>query len=62
LAALIAEKARVGNYLGPVTIGRLMGLVEEEILAKREMVLLEKEGSGLRVLLANDKVKNNKRE
>jgi hypothetical protein len=56
-AALIAEKARVGNYLNPGTEGRLLGVVEDEILAKREMVLLEKEGSGLRVLLANDKVK-----
>eukprot|EP00613_Pedinella_sp_CCMP2098_P057863 CAMPEP_0171851480 /NCGR_PEP_ID=MMETSP0992-20121227/21049_1 /TAXON_ID=483369 /ORGANISM="non described non described, Strain CCMP2098" /LENGTH=612 /DNA_ID=CAMNT_0012471393 /DNA_START=116 /DNA_END=1951 /DNA_ORIENTATION=- len=53
--ALAAERERVGNYLNPGTEGRLLGVVEDEILAKRETVLLEKEGSGLRVLLANDK-------
>lgn len=45
------------NYLNSASEGRLIGVVETEILEKRETVLLEKEGSGLRVLLANDKVK-----
>eukprot|EP00615_Pteridomonas_danica_P010351 CAMPEP_0114360526 /NCGR_PEP_ID=MMETSP0101-20121206/23934_1 /TAXON_ID=38822 ORGANISM="Pteridomonas danica, Strain PT" /NCGR_SAMPLE_ID=MMETSP0101 /ASSEMBLY_ACC=CAM_ASM_000211 /LENGTH=638 /DNA_ID=CAMNT_0001504815 /DNA_START=386 /DNA_END=2302 /DNA_ORIENTATION=- len=52
--AIEAEKARVSQYLNVATEGRLLGVVETEILAKRETVLLEKEGSGLRVLLTND--------
>lgn len=31
-----------------------MRVLEEELIEKREMALLEKEGSGCRVLLAND--------
>lgn len=52
---LIEEKNRVHDYLNPVSEGKLLRVVEEEILEKVEMILLEKEGSGCRVLLANDK-------
>jgi len=53
---LESERQRVENYLNSASENRLLGVVETEILEKRETVLLEKEGSGLRVLLANDKV------
>lgn len=53
--ALIEEKNRVADYLNPATEPKLLKVCEEEILEKVEMVLLEKEGSGCRVLLANDK-------
>lgn len=52
---LIEEKNRVHDYLNPASEGKLLRVVEEEILEKVEMILLEKEGSGCRVLLANDK-------
>jgi cullin 1 len=52
---LIEEKNRVHDYLNPVSEGKLLRVVEEEILERVEMILLEKEGSGCRVLLANDK-------
>ena len=55
-AALEAERARVGHYLNSASEARLLSVVETEILAKREAALLEKEGSGLLVLLANDKL------
>jgi cullin 1 len=54
-AALEAERSRVENYLNSASEQRLLGVVETEILEKREEALLEKEGSGLRVLLQNDK-------
>mmetsp|Transcript_17376 Transcript_17376/g.31660 ORF Transcript_17376/g.31660 Transcript_17376/m.31660 type:complete len:748 (+) Transcript_17376:238-2481(+) len=54
-AALDAERERVTAYLNSASEGKLLGVVETEILEKREMALLEKEGSGCRVLLANDK-------
>ena len=54
-AALNEEKARVADYLNPSTEPKLLKVVEGELLEKVEMVLLEKEGSGLRVLLATDK-------
>uniref|UniRef100_A0A7S4ILC2 Cullin family profile domain-containing protein n=1 Tax=Odontella aurita TaxID=265563 RepID=A0A7S4ILC2_9STRA len=53
--ALIEEKNRVADYLNPASESKLLRVCEEEILEKVEMVLLEKEGSGCRVLLANDK-------
>ena len=56
-AALEAEKARVAHYLNSSSEQAMLGVVETEILEKREMALLDKEGSGLRVLLANDKVR-----
>ncbi len=52
---LTEEKNRVHDYLNPASEGKLLRVVEEEILEKVESVLLEKEGSGCRVLLANDK-------
>mmetsp|Transcript_70999 Transcript_70999/g.199257 ORF Transcript_70999/g.199257 Transcript_70999/m.199257 type:complete len:522 (+) Transcript_70999:189-1754(+) len=54
-AALETERERVTAYLNSASEGKLLGVVETEILEKREMALLEKEGSGCRVLLANDK-------
>ena len=49
------ETTRVADYLNPSTEAKLLKVVEEELLEKVEMVLLEKEGSGCHVLLANDK-------
>ena len=43
------------NYLNSNSEGKVLKVVEEEILEKVEQVLLEKEGSGCRALLANDK-------
>ncbi|KAJ8602809.1 hypothetical protein CTAYLR_002580 [Chrysophaeum taylorii] len=53
--ALDAEKARVQNYLNAATEPKLLRVCELEILELRETVLLEKDGSGCRALLANDK-------
>lgn len=53
--ALVEEKVRVGDYLNAASEGKILRVVEEELLEKVEMQLLEKEGSGCRVLLANDK-------
>lgn len=52
---LTEEKNRVHDYLNPASEGKLLKVVEDEILEKVESVLLEKEGSGCRVLLANDR-------
>eukprot|EP00553_Chaetoceros_curvisetus_P010520 CAMPEP_0204613790 /NCGR_PEP_ID=MMETSP0717-20131115/1707_1 /ASSEMBLY_ACC=CAM_ASM_000666 /TAXON_ID=230516 /ORGANISM="Chaetoceros curvisetus" /LENGTH=685 /DNA_ID=CAMNT_0051626331 /DNA_START=1 /DNA_END=2058 /DNA_ORIENTATION=- len=52
---LTEEKNRVHDYLNPASEQKLLRVVEEEILEKVEQVLLEKEGSGCRVLLQNDK-------
>mmetsp|Transcript_12715 Transcript_12715/g.18488 ORF Transcript_12715/g.18488 Transcript_12715/m.18488 type:complete len:743 (+) Transcript_12715:202-2430(+) len=52
---LTEEKNRVHDYLNPASEGKLLRVVEEEILEKVETNLLEKEGSGCRVLLQNDK-------
>ena len=49
------EKSRVADYLNPATETKLLKVVEQEILEKVETLLLEKEGSGCRILLANDK-------
>jgi len=54
-AALNEEKIRVADYLNISSEPKLLKVVEEELLEKVEMVLLEKEGPGCRVLLANDK-------
>lgn len=54
-AALESERTRVENYLNHNSEVKLLDVVEKEILEKREQDLLEKEGSGLRVLLQNDK-------
>lgn len=48
------EKLRVKAYLNLETDPKLMRVIEEETLEKRETELLEKEGSGCRVLLMND--------
>ncbi|KAH8064472.1 hypothetical protein JL722_1346 [Aureococcus anophagefferens] len=53
--ALDAEKARVAHYLNSASEPKLLRVCEHEILELRETVLLEKEGSGCRALLANDK-------
>mmetsp|Transcript_2386 Transcript_2386/g.4333 ORF Transcript_2386/g.4333 Transcript_2386/m.4333 type:complete len:744 (-) Transcript_2386:145-2376(-) len=53
--ALNEERNRVGDYLNSASEVKLLRVCEEEILEKVESVLLEKEGSGCRVLLANDK-------
>lgn len=52
--ALAAEKAKVQNYLNAETEPKLLGVVEDELLSRRQQALLEKEGSGCRVLLMND--------
>mmetsp|Transcript_34147 Transcript_34147/g.38849 ORF Transcript_34147/g.38849 Transcript_34147/m.38849 type:complete len:750 (+) Transcript_34147:98-2347(+) len=54
-ASLNEERNRVADYLNQSSEAKLLKVVEEEILEKVETVLLEKEGSGCRVLLANDK-------
>jgi len=56
--ALEAERLRVSQYLHPETEADLLRVVEEELLERREMELLEKENSGCRYLLANDKVED----
>lgn len=53
--ALESEKLRVANYLNPSTEAKLLRVCDDEMLEKREKILLEKEGSGCKVLLANDK-------
>mmetsp|Transcript_14790 Transcript_14790/g.20982 ORF Transcript_14790/g.20982 Transcript_14790/m.20982 type:complete len:773 (-) Transcript_14790:2160-4478(-) len=53
--ALIDERNRVVDYLNPASESKIRHVCEEEILEEVETVLLEKEGSGCRVLLANDK-------
>lgn len=59
--ALNEEKTRVAEYLNPASEPKLRRVVEDEILQKVQMNLLEKEGSGCRVLLANDKAEDLKR-
>lgn len=53
--ALGEEKTRVVEYLNLATEPKIRRVVEDEILQKVQMNLLEKEGSGCSVLLANDK-------
>jgi len=55
------EKTRVAEYLNPATEPKIRKVVEDEILQKVQMNLLEKEGSGCSVLLANDKADDLKR-
>ena len=52
--AIDEEKVRVKNYLNPETEQKLIRVLEEEVLEKRETELLEKERSGCRALLTND--------
>jgi cullin 1 len=53
--ALNQERERVHDFLNPSSELRILKVVEEEILERVEMVLLEKESSGCRALLQNDK-------
>mmetsp|Transcript_19408 Transcript_19408/g.39851 ORF Transcript_19408/g.39851 Transcript_19408/m.39851 type:complete len:741 (-) Transcript_19408:1236-3458(-) len=53
--ALDEEKKRVEDYLNSSSEIKILKVVEEEILEKVEMTLLEKETSGCRALLQNDK-------
>lgn len=53
--ALTEERARVVEYLNSSSEPKIRRVVEDEILQKVQSNLLEKEGSGCRVLLANDK-------
>lgn len=48
------EKNRVAAYLNASTDIQLMKVFNQEILEKRQTVLLEKEGSGCKVMLMND--------
>lgn len=52
---LADEKDRLINYLNNVTETKLMTVVENELLGKKKMELLEKDGSGLKVLLEHEK-------
>jgi cullin 1 len=53
--ALDEERERVQDYLNTSSEAKILKVVEEEILERVEMVLLEKESSGCRALLQNDK-------
>jgi cullin 1 len=53
--ALTEERNRVADYLNSSSEIKISKVVEEEILEKVETVLLEKENSGCRALLQNDK-------
>jgi len=53
--ALNEERTRVADYLNSSTESKILKVVEEEILEKVETTLLEKESSGCRALLQNDK-------
>jgi len=53
--ALDEERKRVEDYLNTSSEAKILKVVEEEILEKVEMLLLEKESSGCRALLQNDK-------
>jgi len=53
--ALEEEKNRVADYLNWSSEPKILKVVEEEILEKVESILLDKESSGCRALLQNDK-------
>jgi cullin 1 len=53
-AILEDEVTRVANYLSPTTETKLLQTLEKEMLEKRKMALLEREGSGCRAMLIND--------
>lgn len=54
-AALDEERNRVQNYLNTESETKLLNVIEVETLEKRETELIEKEGSGCKVLLINDR-------
>lgn len=53
--ALNNERLRVADYLNSSTEPKILKVLDEEILEKVETTLLEKEASGCRALLENDK-------
>ena len=55
------EKERVINYLIGTTDTKLMGVLDAHLLDNKKMELLEKEGSGLKVLLEHEKFDDLKR-
>jgi len=59
--ALVEEAARVQHYLNPSSEEKLLRAVEVELLKNHEMTLLNKEGSGCRALLRDDKKEDLKR-
>eukprot|EP00733_Pompholyxophrys_punicea_P000047 Pompholyxophrys_punicea_v1_NODE_6_length_8794_cov_7.233894.p2 type:complete len:627 gc:universal NODE_6_length_8794_cov_7.233894:245-2125(+) len=56
--ALNEERSRVADYLNSSTENKILKVVEDEILERVETVLLEKESSGYRALLQNDKTED----
>ena len=56
--ALTAEHVRVQEYLNSNSDAKIQSVLEEELLAKVETTLLEKESSGCRALLQNDKAED----
>jgi cullin 1 len=54
-AAFASEKSRVDNYLNANTEKKVLTVLDEELLEAVETQLLNKEGSGCRALLQNDK-------
>ena len=59
--ALQEESERVKHYLNPSTEPKLLRNVEIELLKEYEMLLLNKEGSGCRALLKEDRKEDLKR-
>jgi cullin 1 len=56
--ALEDEKERVLNYLNSHSECKVLRVCEEELLEKCQKTLLDKEGSGCKALLANDKTED----
>lgn len=54
-AALEEERGRMQSYLNTESETKLLYVIEVEALEKRETELIEKEGSGCKVLLVNDR-------
>lgn len=52
-AALLAERGRVAQYLHSDSEAKLLRVVEEELLEKKEASLIERDGSGCRWMLVN---------
>eukprot|EP00592_Proboscia_alata_P006262 CAMPEP_0194357350 /NCGR_PEP_ID=MMETSP0174-20130528/4836_1 /TAXON_ID=216777 /ORGANISM="Proboscia alata, Strain PI-D3" /LENGTH=757 /DNA_ID=CAMNT_0039127329 /DNA_START=64 /DNA_END=2337 /DNA_ORIENTATION=- len=59
--ALNEERTRVSEYLNLSSESKILRVVEEELLEVVEKMLLEKESSGCKVLLAQDKSEDLKR-
>jgi cullin 1 len=53
--AIKAERARVASYLVPSTEAKVEVVLVNEMLKEQETTLLEKEGSGVKALLRDDK-------